>query len=135
MIKRNTFEWFTALDAHVDAHSAIPFAWGENDCFTFAAGWVQIVRGDDPMAGMRGLVDAASAARALHDAGGPLAAVTSRMGPHIPGTMAQVGDVVLVRHGDRKSSLGVCLGPYVGVPGGAGLLMIPISQGEAAWRV
>lgn len=135
MIERNTDAWFVALDAHVEHHRDLMFVWGSNDCCTFAADWVATVRGVDPMADLRGLHTALAAARAISDAGGLLAAVTARMGPALPGTFAQVGDVALVRHGNDHVSMGVCVGPYVTAPGDAGLLMVPISQAEAAWRV
>lgn len=135
MIDRNTKEWFAALDAHVEHHSGLLFVWGSNDCCTFAADWVATARGADPMADLRGLHTAMAAARAISEAGGLLAAVTARMGPPLPGTFAQVGDVALVRHGVDQVSMGVCVGPYVAAPGAVGLLMVPISQAEAAWRV
>lgn len=134
-MKRHSTEWFAALDAYVDQYREQPFAWGTHDCCTFAAGWVLLVRGVDFMADLRGLDTALSAARALADNGGLLAAVTQRMGPPVAGLMAQVGDVVLVRHGAGQRSMGVCIGPYVTAPGEAGLLMVPIIQAEAAWRV
>lgn len=134
MIRHST-DWFTALDAHVDACRAQPFAWGSHDCCTFAADWVNIVRGTDPMADLRGLASALACGRALAECGGLRAAVTQRMGDSIPGRFAQVGDVALVVHGDNQRSMGVCLGPWVAAPGEAGLLMVPIDQAEAAWRV
>ncbi|MEY2688894.1 MAG: hypothetical protein RL375_3092, partial [Pseudomonadota bacterium] len=63
------------------------------------------------------------------------AAVTARMGPPIVGTMAQIGDVALVRHGHGLLSMGICIGPYIAAPGEAGLLMVSIARAEAAWRV
>lgn len=132
---RHSTEWFEALDAYIHQHRDMPFAWGVHDCCTFAAGWILSVRGVDFMADLRGLDSALSAARALADNGGLLAAVTQRMGLPVAGLMAQVGDVVLVRHGVEQRSMGVCIGPYVAAPGEAGLLMVPILQAEAAWRV
>ena len=134
-MNRHSTVWYEALDAFVEQRSSLPFAWGSNDCCTFAADWVQIVRGEDLMEDLRGLTTALTAARALQQEGGLLAAVVRRMGDQLPGTFAQVGDVALVRHGGDKVSMGVCLGAFVAAPGEAGLLMVPIDQAEASWRV
>lgn len=135
MIERNSDEWFAALDSFIGERESTPFCWGGNDCCGFAADWVRIVRGDDPLAGFRGLDTALAAARALSAAGGLLAAVTERLGAALPGTFAQVGDVVMVRHGDDQVAMGVCLGGHVAAPGPLGLLMVPLTHAEAAWRV
>lgn len=134
-MKRHSTEWLAALDAYVGEHAEKPFAWGPHDCCTWAAGWVQQVRGADPMADLRGYDSALSAGRVLASAGGLLAAVTARMGSPITGTMAQIGDVALVRHGQGLLSMGICIGPYIAAPGQSGLLMVSIARAEAAWRV
>lgn len=134
-IERHSTAWHEALDAFVAQRTAMPFAWGKNDCCTLAADWVQIARGTDPMADLRGLNSAIAAARALDAAGGILQAVQKRMGPPLPGTFAQVGDVALVGHQNDATSMGVCVGAYIAAPGVQGLLMVPISRAEAAWRV
>lgn len=145
-IDRHSAQWYAALDAHVHARADMPFAWASNDCCTFADDWVQLVRGADPMADLRALYLALAArsgqvgaalyaARALREAGGLLALVVARMGAPLAGTLAQVGDVALVRDGAGRSSMGICLGAHVAAPGVAGLLMVPINQAEAAWRV
>jgi len=134
-MNRHSTEWFEALDAYVGKCQALPFAWGSHDCCTFAADWVQIVRGNDPMADLRGIRTAREAAQALQEEAGILAAVTRRMGEPLPGTFAQVGDVALVVHGNDQRSMGVCVGPWLAAPGPLGLLMVPITAAEAAWRV
>lgn len=134
-IDRHSAEWYAALDAHVRARGERPFAWGSNDCCTFAADWVQTVRGNDPMQGLRGLNTALNALRTINALGGLQNAVTDRMGACIAGPLAQVGDVALVRHGAGRLSMGLCLGAHIAAPGLAGLLLLPIDQAEAAWRV
>lgn len=134
-IDRHSTAWYEALDAFVDDRGARPFAWGSNDCCTLAADWVQAARGEDPMTDLRGLDTMEAAARSLHQEGGILAAVTRRMGDPLPGAFAQVGDVAMVRHNGDRLSMGVCVGAFVAAPGVAGLLMVPINQAEAAWRV
>ncbi len=135
MIARHSTAWHEALDAHIATRASTPFTWGLHDCCVFAADWVAAVRGTDPMADLRGLASALDARRALDAAGGILAAVVARMGQPVPGAFAQVGDVALVRHGEGRLSMGICLGAYVTAPGERGLLMVPIDDAEAAWRV
>lgn len=146
MIERHSTAWYEALDAYVAARADVPFAWGSNDCCTFAADWVLLVRGVDPMADLRGAYKALTpnaghqggaiaAGRALQAAGGLLAAVTQRMGAPIGGRFAQVGDVAFVTHPSGRVAVGVCVGAFVAGPWERGLLMLPITQAEAAWRV
>ena len=141
-IQRHTTAWYMALDAYVRERESMPFEWGSNDCCTFAADWVRIARGTDPMADLRGMFGAGSKLARAHGActwlasnGGLLAAVTARMGHPIDGRLAQVGDVALVRHDGTRLSMGVCMGAHVAAPGLCGLLMVPILQGQLAWRV
>lgn len=131
---RHSEAWHAALDEYVQARQAVPFAWGANDCCTFAADWVMLARGSDPMADLRGVRSQRDAARILKAEGGLLAAVTARMGAPIPGRMAQVGDVVLLDHAGRQH-MGVCMGEVVAVPSEQGLTLAPITLAEAAWRV
>ena len=134
-LDRHSADWYAALDEYVRARHGLPFAWGSHDCCTFAADWVQTVRGNDPMQGLRGLSTASNALRTINALGGLKNAVTARMGEAVAGTLAQVGDVALVRHGGDRLSIGVCLGAHIAAPGLTGLLMLPITQAEAAWRV
>lgn len=134
-IERHSTAWYEALDAFVDQRGSMPFEWGANDCCTLSADWVQIVRGEDPMPDLRGIHSPREALQALQEEAGLLAAVTRRMGAPLPGAFAQVGDVALVRHGANQLSMGVCVGAFVAAPGQDGLLMVPIVQAEAAWRV
>ena len=134
-IERFSNEWFAALDALVAERSEMPFAWGTNDCCTLAADWVKTVRGDDPMADLRDYVSMLGAYKLLEAEGGIVAAIDKRMGVHGSGMFAQVGDVAVVRHGDNQLSAGVCVGAHIIAPGERGLMMVPINQAEASWRV
>ena len=135
MIQRHSTEWYASLDAHVHERWNMPFAWGSNDCCTFAADWVTLATGSDPMLDLRGLNSALEAHRKLDELGGMLAAVDSRMGAHVSGLMAQAGDVVMVTLDNANAAMAVCLGPWLCAPGEAGLVMLPITRAEVAWRV
>lgn len=134
-IIRNSTEWFEALDAHIAERRDAPFEWGVNDCCCFAADWVKIATGVDPMAELRGLTSALAAHHALEGLGGMLAAVEQLCGPHIPGSFAQVGDVAMVTLPDGHKAMAICLGPWIAAPSQNGLSMLPIDLAEATWRV
>lgn len=134
-LQRNTDEWWAALDAFVQSRQDKAFEWGVQDCCTFAADWVRLATGLDPMLDLRGLNSALEAHRKLDELGGMLAAVDSRMGEHVSGLMAQAGDVVMVTLDNANAAMAVCLGPWLCAPGEAGLVMLPITRAEVAWRV
>ena len=133
-IERFSTEWFSALDAFVAERTDAPFAWGTNDCCTLAADWVRMMRGNDPMADLRDYTTMLGAYKLLEAEGGIVAAIDKRLGTHGSGMFAQVGDVVVVRHGNDQMSAGVCIGSHIVAPGDKGLLMVPINQAEASWR-
>lgn len=126
------------LDAYLARHRATPFAWGQHDCCTFAAGWVQARTGLDPMAGLRGYssrLGAARAVRAVAHGGRPAAtlqtALLGRLGPCVQGNFAQAGDLVLVQQASRagrsagqqeRRAVAVWGGSAAWLPGTAGLV-------------
>lgn len=133
LIKHST-EYLEALDAFLDERRACAFEWGVQDCCTLAADWVRLVRGSDPMAGLRGLASEFQAMRAVADLGGLRSAVSSRMGEAIPGAMAQAGDLALVDDAGRES-IGICTGGAVAVAAPQGLALAPLTSVRATWRV
>lgn len=136
MLQRHSTAWHEALDAFVLARRDWPFAWGTHDCCIFAADWVLLARGVDYLAGLRIYADARHAALMLRDEGGLLQATITKMGEPIPALMAQAGDIALVRHGeDHRRSLAVCVGHAFVAPGNDGLVTVPLTDAEAAWRV
>lgn len=134
-LQRHSTEWHEALDAYVLAREESLFSWGCNDCCSFAADWVLMVRGSDPMRDLRGYDDARKAFALLRAEGGLRAAVERRMGDSVLGAMARAGDVALVRHGDNRRSMGICVGPHIVAPSHRKLAALPLSAAEVAWRV
>jgi hypothetical protein len=131
-------DWKLALDAYVEQHRAAPFDWCAHTCASFAAGWVLVATGAD--LDVPQPADALQAARLVDAMGGLFAEVTRQLGDALPGLFAQSGDVVLVRleagEGQPvRKALGVCLGACAAAPGASGLLVVPITHAEAAWRV
>lgn len=91
------------------------FAWGENDCILFAAGWAQHVCGRDPAQDWRGHYRNEEAANAcLQRAGGLEQAIHGALiacGWRRAAT-AKPGDIVLATlpgH-DGKQAAGICVG-------------------------
>lgn len=122
------------LAGYIDERRRRPFAWGTNDCVTFTADWLQRLTGTDPLGDLRGTWDdAASAARALASVGGLLAAMDARY-ERIPWAFAQRGDVVAVDVGGHLG-LYVCVGRYAAGPGELEMLLNPMHEAVAAWRI
>lgn len=132
-------DWPARLAAHLAAVKAQPFAWVQNDCCTFAAGAVQAITGDDPMAPLRGKYSSkVSAARLIAKAGSLQALVTQYLGVpvHAP-ALAGRGDVVLFEMAAPygPEALGICVGAHIAAPGPDRMVLLPITVAVAAWRV
>ena len=128
-------DWQLRLEAFVSAHQCQPFAWGANDCATFAANCVQALTGQDPApAGLRNHRTAKQATRTLNRHGGLVGIATAVFGQPVPVAGAQVGDVLLVRFGKRMA-LGICNGATVIGPGPAGTVAVGFDRAAACWRV
>lgn len=126
-------DWAEQLAQYLDDRRDAAFAWGVQDCATFAAGAVRAMTGqtlDIPR------VESADAYARLVREHGPLAdQVAELLGAPLPSpAFAQRGDVVLVAIGGRET-LGVCIGAEAAAPAAEGLLMVPMATASAAWRV
>lgn len=126
-------DWPQRLAAFVERRRATPFAWGQQDCCTFAADAVVCMTGTDPMADLRHLNSAAAATRYLSRHPLP-ELVSERLGRAGPATLAQRGDVVLIEQQGRQL-LGVCLGAQWAAPGEHGLVFGPMVVALEAWQV
>jgi hypothetical protein len=126
-------DWAEALADYLDARRDVPFAWGENDCASFAAGAVQAMTGEALQ-----IPQVESAAAYLHflrDHGPLDAIVDDTLGERLPSpAFAQRGDVVLLFL-DERATLGVCIGVEAAAPGPDGMLTVPMAAASAAWRV
>jgi hypothetical protein len=110
--------WPSFLHAFVDVRRDVPFAYGTNDCCTFAADAVQLIYGVDPMADLRGTY--ATAREAKEAIGDLVEAIDERMTAagftRCPPEFAGVGDVVAC-FVDRRVCCGVHLGNVIAAPG------------------
>lgn len=112
---------------------AAPFVWGQHDCCLWAADAVAAQLGADPAASLRGTYDdARSAARTVRSLGGMQALAAAALGqPLRAPLLACEGDVGLTASG----TLVVCLGAQWAAPGQRGLVLLPLRDAVAAWRV
>lgn len=124
-------DWPEALAAYVDSRRDVPFAWGENDCCSWAAGALEAMTGERPP--MPEYADERAAARLLREES-LRSRVDELYGPEIAPSFAQRGDLVLMDL-DGRPTLGVSLGDGVAAPGADGVLVCPLSAAVAAWRV
>lgn len=126
-------DWAEQLAQYLDERRDAAFAWGVQDCATFAAGAVQAMTGESPA-----IPQVESAAAYLHflrDHGPLDAIVDDTLGERLPSpAFAQRGDVVLL-FVDERATLGVCIGAEAAAPGADGMLTVSMSTASAAWRV
>lgn len=130
-------DWPERLAAFFEARGATPFAWGSNDCVTFAAGWLRELSGIDVLAGIGPWADEAEAEALLAERGGLVAAAEAALAgagiPEIAPELAGRGDIVLLRAGNDEP-LGICAGPRCAVAGPDGVLFLPRAMILRAWR-
>jgi hypothetical protein len=131
-------DWPERWAAYLVAMRPHRFAWGSHDCARFAAGAVQAITGQ-PATTLQwsGPADAARLLRRL----GTLADAVGQVLPELATpSLAQRGDVVLVRapvHGGRavRQWLAVADGPHWWVPSATGLASGPMALAHRAWGV
>jgi len=127
-------DWQSRLGALLAARRDEPFAWGTNDCCTFACDCVQAISGHDPAEGLRAHRTAEEATKVLQGIGGVAGAADGLLGPRIAPALAQVGDIGLGLLDGRETLL-VCVGDAWVGPGGAGTIRLPFDAvTDTAWR-
>ncbi|MCW7541878.1 hypothetical protein OOT46_29195 [Aquabacterium sp. A7-Y] len=119
----------------VAARLRVPFEWGRHDCALWAADVVHALTGFDPGADLRGTyASALQAARVVRARGGLAAIATAALGPPCPPLGVRVGDIGLVRSGDREC-YAACNGAHWLAPAQNGLQVVDLDQASACWRV
>ncbi|MFN3303037.1 MAG: DUF6950 family protein [Roseateles sp.] len=128
-------DWPRRLSALMLARQDVPFAWGLNDCASFAADAAQALRGVDVLAELRGERRTALAARRQIEAGGGIPAALARAGlAEVPPALAQRGDLLWLAQGEDHV-LAVCWGELAAAPGPQGLGFASMDGAVRAWRV
>jgi hypothetical protein len=127
-------DWQLRFSEFGKARASMPFAWGPNDCCSFAAAGVVAITGRNPMAGVAHYNSEAAAGRLILRAGGLRALASQYLGEAVPPAFAAVGDVVLVMNAGREA-LGICNGVNVIGPGVLGIDVLGIDAALAAWKI
>jgi hypothetical protein len=128
-------DWQLQLERFTRERSAIPFAWGTNDCAIFASDAVMAMTGVDPApADLRLHRTAKEACRAIQSHGGLAAIATGVLGAPVPVAFAGVGDVVLVKAG-KRDALAICNGSVALMPSPIGLVAVSLEGAAHAWKV
>ncbi len=123
--------WPELLAAFIEARRHTPFKWGESDCCLFAADALLAMTGVDVAAHNRGKYDTARGALALiKEAGGVSGLVALEP---VDRKLASRGDIVMVDTA-QGDALGVLLGRTVAAQGADGLVFLPPSAIEQAWK-
>lgn len=131
-------DWPDRLAAMVEARRRVPFAWGEQDCMTWAADVILELSGVDFLSVYRGTYDTEDQAEAILHAEGGLEALLARLATGAGMTerasprLAQRGDLALVRVGNQMMA-GVITGTAIAVPGSDGLAFVPARLAQRAW--
>jgi len=96
--------WEIRLAEYIEAKRSEPFAWGKNDCMTFAAGAVLVLTGADVLAPLRGryatAIGAARWAKRLQKKHGEISWVEGISGylPQISPRYPPRGSIIAVEH-------------------------------------
>jgi hypothetical protein len=125
-------DWETRLSDYISEKRHEPFAYGKNDCCTFALGAAQAITGVDPMPEFRGKYDTLiGSVRALKEIGaGDLESTMDTKFPEIGIGFAQRGDLAFF-----DGSVGVVMGSFAWFVSDNGLERVPRSMWDKAWSV
>jgi hypothetical protein len=122
-----------ALHAYLAAGADVPFAWGSNDCVTFAAGAVAAQTGLNPLAKLsRRWSTQRGALLLLRRYGGLEAAVSTVLTPVAP-ALAHRGDIAGVRAEAGEMVLMVIEGALLVGPDANGVRRLPRELMTVAW--
>jgi hypothetical protein len=128
-------DWPHALSALMLARANLPFAWGPNDCASFAADVALALRGVDVLDELRGPRRSARAARRQEREIGGLPAALARAGlAEVRPALAQRGDLLWLPQG-RQRVLAVCWGELAAAPGPEGLVFAPALSAVQGWQL
>lgn len=116
------------LQEYITSHLTKRFKWGENDCCTFAVGWVEIKTGHDYLTEHRPWRTARQAARKLRDLQGLFFLFDENL-KRIHPNMAQDGDLTVI-----DGTAAIFSGRHAVSIGINGLEYADRTRAECAWR-
>lgn len=138
IIRRRVPDWPERLAALIEKRRNVPFAWGENDCLTFALDAIEAVTGRRVGDEWRGR---------YFDENGAIACgldcfemiLDAELAKHafleVSVASAQRGDLALIVGDTEKACLGVIVGEAACGPGPRGLVTAPLHRVRRAWAV
>lgn len=129
-------DWPAQLDVVVGEALRRPFAWGAQDCASFAFACAAAMLGRDPAARWRGrYTDARGAVKIISRFGGLPGLASALLGTvPIEPRQARRGDLLLACRANGPS-LGVCNGAHGLFVAEQGLAKVPLSECLQAWPV
>lgn len=139
--------WLTEeLPQFLDSRRNVPFAWGSNDCATFAADAIQAITGTDIAEKFRGkYTTEVGALKAIKEITGGSTVVDAAaycaenhgLVEHQYPLMAKRGDLVIVKNRDGGEIAGIVSlnGRHVLSPGDNGLVLFSITDVTRAWSL
>lgn len=127
--------WPSRLNALVDVRRNTPFQWGNHDCLLWPADVVAAITDSDPALEFRGTYDSPLSAMRIVKQHGGMAALVDHCTSfeRVPVAKASRGDVVMTTYDGRLCG-GVCLGNVSAFVGATGLVFLPRTAIEIAWR-
>lgn len=131
--------WKAALTQHLQALKTQPFEWGSNDCCLSAFKAVEIITGKNLVEKYQGRYSTELGSKRILAKYGHSTikeATTELLGEPLEfPLMASAGDIALLRDVNASLALGVVFGHGIYSVGKDGLVVLPITSAEAAWRV
>ena len=129
-------DWDVRLSKEVQASMDRPFAWGKNDCVTFAIRCEVALLGASTFPAPPDY-DCEEGARAvLSDLGWTdISEVMDSRFSRVAVSYAQRGDIGLADVGRADGALCVCLGTRWAAPGPKGLRFLKMAADAPAWRI
>jgi hypothetical protein len=129
-------DWPERLAAFVESRRHVPFAWGSNDCATFAADALVAMTGADPIGPLRGRWGSQDQARQVLQGFGGLARAAGRaLGRPLPQLAAAPRGAVVCARAGGLPMMGLHMGAWWCGPGADGLVFRPAREVRLAWGV
>lgn len=130
--------WTVLLELCIEEHRHVPFAWGTNDCCTFAGDCLLAMTGMDPISQLRGAyLDDVGAMRTLKELGGLQDAVTHMLGvqPTLDPRDIKRGGLLLVTDIKGRAAIAVCIGERGVMPGEDGITFKERTEATMGWNI
>lgn len=129
-----------SLTQYLASLPTTPFDWQTYNCCHFAARWVELVTGKNPMAGLEPTADLRAARKLIKSLGGSMVDAWTKQlgyGPLVTPNLAQIGDVVLLPIDENGAeAVGVCAGGIAAFVTDQGhVCFIQMDQVTHAWRI